>query len=149
MLAVTAPVMLIMVAIGYATDDSDEPSADCRHADQIAHHFVSVAPGAISGLAGEADRDVTRKAAEAATAARAEAASIEDPDLRRKALAFADALQLFSQGNPSAPPNGWPDKNYMGGYQNSTKALHDLKLACPNVGTDQMPADVPTRTTPR
>lgn len=142
MLAVAAPVMLIMVLVGYATEDSDEPSADCQRVDQVAHHLVM--PGVSAGKDGAGDPNAPREAAAAAVAARDEAASIEDPDLRRKALAFADALQQFGQGNHSAPPNGWPDRNYMGGYQNSISALYELKLACANVGTDELPAGVPT-----
>ncbi|WP_454791324.1 hypothetical protein [Mycolicibacterium lutetiense] len=139
MLGCAAPIAVIMIV----TAPSDKaPSADCQRVDQIAHHLVTA--GALPGGDGVADPDITRKAAEAATAAREEAASIEDPDLKRKALAFADALHQFSQGNPSAPPNGWPDKNYMGGYQNSFSTLYELKVACPNVGTDPMPADMPT-----
>ncbi|MED5816560.1 hypothetical protein VST63_29725 [Mycolicibacterium sp. 050232] len=137
MLAVAAPVMLIMVAVGYATEDSDKPSADCQRVDRVAHHLVI--PSGLVGRDGAGDPNAPRQAAAAATAAREEAAAIEDPDLKRKALAFADALHQFGQGNPSAPPNRWPDKNYMGGYQNSLSALHELKLACPNVGTDQLP----------
>ncbi len=142
--AVAAPIAVILIV---TAPSEKAPSADCQRVDQIAHHLVTA--GALPGGDGVADPNVTRKAAEAAAAAAAaaaardEAASIEDPDLKRKALAFADALRQFSQGNPSAPPNGWPDKNYMGGYQNSFSTLHELKLACPNVGTDQLPEGVP------
>ncbi|BBX29949.1 hypothetical protein GCM10009632_48300 [Mycolicibacterium alvei] len=148
MLAVAAPIMLIMVVVGYADESSDELSDDCRRADQIAHQWVKVVPGVLQGMGvGEVDPNLARDAGEAATAVRDEAASIEDRDLKRKALRFADALQRISQGNPRTPPNGWPDNNFVGGFQDGTDALHELKLACPNVGTDQLPAGMAT--TPR
>ncbi|CQD18525.1 hypothetical protein A5731_24650 [Mycolicibacterium conceptionense] len=145
MLAVAMPVMLIMVAVGYATEDSEEPSADCQRADQIAHQWVNVVPGVLQGMGvGEVDPNLARDAGEAATAVRDEAASIEDHDLKRQALRFADALQRISEGNPRMPPSGWPDKNFVGGFQDGTDALHELKVACPNVGTDELPAGVRT-----
>ncbi|MEW2483834.1 hypothetical protein AB0876_30045 [Mycobacterium sp. NPDC049093] len=145
MLAAASPLMLIMVVVGYADDSSDELSADCQRADQIAHQWVKVVPGVLKGMGvGEVDPNLARDAGEATTAVRDEAASIEDQDLKRKALTFADALHRISQGNPRTPPNGWPDKNFVGGFQDGTEALHELKLACPNVGTDQVPAGVPT-----
>lgn len=140
--AVAAPIAVIMIV---TAPSEKAPSADCQRADQIAHQWVNVVPGVLQGMGvGEVDPNLARDAGEAATAVRDEASSIEDWDLKRKALRFADALHRISQGNPRTPPNGWPDKNFIGGFQDGTDALHELKLACPNVGTDQLPAGVPT-----
>lgn len=142
MLAVAAPIMVIMIV---TAPSEKAPSADCQRADRVAHKWVDVVPGVLQGMGvGDVDPNLARDAGEAATAVRDEAASIEGRDLKRQALRFADALQRISQGNPRTPPNGWPDKNFVGGFQDGTDALHELKLACPNVGTDQLPAGVPT-----
>jgi hypothetical protein len=142
MLAVAVPIMVIMIV---TAPSEKAPSADCQRADQVAHKWVDVVPGVLQGMGvGDVDPNLARDAGEAATAVRDEAASIEDRDLKRQALRFADALQRISQGNPRTPPKGWPDKNFVGGFQDGTDALHELKLACPNVGTDQLPAGVPT-----
>lgn len=138
--AVAAPIALILILT--APRDT-APSADCQRADDAAHHLMAVFPAAMRGMGGHSEPNLPREAAEAEAAIRGEAAGIEDPELRTKVVALADAVHRISKGSPSAPPSGFPDRDFVGGYQDSTAALHAVKLMCPNVGTDEIPADTP------
>ncbi|MGV0745582.1 hypothetical protein [Mycolicibacterium sp. XJ870] len=134
MLAIAAPFMTIWVIVGYAQESSGQ-NPDCAHADTAARHWAVVIPGIHAGLAGGAETpNLSRDTADAADAIRGEADSITDSTLKTKVLALATALDRVSRGNPSSPPNGFPDKDYMGGMQGATSALHDLKIACPDIG---------------
>ncbi|WP_395307353.1 hypothetical protein V4U86_18230 [Mycobacterium sp. AMU20-3851] len=55
-------------------------------------------------------------------------------------MTLADNLDRVSHGSPSGPPNGFPDKNYVGGLQDSLSTGHALKLACPAAVNDRPPA---------
>ena len=79
----------------------------------------------------------------AAASVRNDAASITDMSLRDKVTALADRLDMVGRGNPRAP-DGLPDKNYMGGYQGMTPLVQQLKVACPNIGNDPLPAGFPS-----
>lgn len=127
--------------------DEKELSADCARADQAARHWARVLPVMQGGMFGDSDTtNLSRDTAGAAAAVRREAAAIEDAALQTKVNALATALEKVSRGNPKSPPNGWPDKEYVGGYQGTTAALHDLKIACPDIGDDPLPAvDMPSR----
>ncbi|OBF10498.1 hypothetical protein [Mycobacterium sp. ACS4331] len=138
--AVAAPVALVLIL---TAPRDDVPSADCQRVDDAAHHLAAVFPGVLQGMGGTADPNLPRKAAEAETAIRTEAAAIQDSEVKTTVLALAEAVHRISRGSPSAPPSGFPDRDFIGGYQDSTAALHAVKLLCPNVGTDAMPADMP------
>jgi hypothetical protein len=134
------PVMLVMILTA-----PEEPSSDCARADDAVHHAAAVIPGVLGGMGGHSEPDLPRIAAESSAATRQEAAAIGEPDLRATVSAVADAVQRIGRGNPSAAPHGFPDRDFIGGYQDLMAALHDVKRLCPNVGTDELPAEPPTR----
>ena len=47
---------------------------------------------------------------------------------------LAGQLEHVSRGNPSVPPNGFTDKNYVGGLNGMMSTAQDLKVACPEAG---------------
>lgn len=129
------PVMIAVVVAGYA----NRPSADCERADTAAHRIVGVIHATSMGMAGHPVPDLPREVTESEAAIRAEAAAIEDDELRTEVLALADAVQRIGRGNVSAPPHGFPDRDVVGGRQDLTNALQAMRRTCPNVGTDEPP----------
>ena len=147
MLAVTVPILVLIVMSKSdepETSQQQEVSADCQRVDQAVRHWSDALPGIMHGLSGNAvASDVARDAAAAAASVRNDAASITDMSLRDKVTALADRLDMVSRGTPRAP-DGFPDKNYMGGYQGMTPLVQQLKVACPNIGNDPLPAGFPS-----
>lgn len=148
LLAVTVPI-LVLIAINKADSSSAPPqqeaSADCRQVDQAVRHWSEALPAIQFGLTRSADAAaIARNSATAAAAVRSDAASITDMTLRDKVTALADKLDMVSRGRPSAPPDWRPDQTFMDGYHPMTTLVHQLKVACPNVGNDPAPAGPPT-----
>ena len=148
LLAVTVPI-LVLIAINKADSSSAPPqqeaSADCRQVDQAVRHWSEALPAIQFGLTRSADAAaIARDSATAAAAVRSDAASITDMTLRDKVTALADKLDMVSRGRPSAPPDWRPDQTFMDGYPPMTTLVHQLKVACPNVGNDPAPAGPPT-----
>ncbi|MEN4451318.1 hypothetical protein ACJH6J_17805 [Mycobacterium sp. SMC-18] len=148
LLAVTVPI-LVLIAINKADSSSAPPqqeaSADCRQVDQAVRHWSEALPAIQFGLTRSADAAaIARDSATAAAAVRSDAASITDMTLRDKVTALADKLDMVSRGRPSAPPDWRPDQTFMDGYHPMTTLVHQLKVACPNVGNDPAPAGPPT-----
>ena len=114
-------------------------SGDCLHVDQVLRHWAHVLPRVQRALTDAQDPALISDTATAAVAIRDEAQAILDSSLRSTALALADSIDRISLGNPSTPPHGVPDQNYMAGMQGSMSAGHDLKLACPAAGDDGVP----------
>ena len=112
-------------------------SSDCAHADLAFRRWDSVYPDISEAMIPKEPVDITSLStdvANAASAVRREAAQIEDQDLKAEVTKLASQLDLISEGNPISPPNGWPDKNYMGGYQGAISTIGELKKACPDLG---------------
>jgi hypothetical protein len=134
--------VLLVCGIGTATvlltrtdAHGTRPSEDCAHVDQALRHWGVVLPGIQVALTGQADTTtLSRDTANAAGTVRREAESIEDPDLKATVTTLAGQLDLVSQGNSSSPPNGVPDKDYVGGLNGMMSTAHDLKVACPEAG---------------
>ncbi|BCI83197.1 hypothetical protein MTY66_48220 [Mycolicibacterium sp. TY66] len=147
LLAVTVPI-LVLIAINKADSSSAPPqqeaSADCRRVDQAVRHWSDALPAIQFGLTRSADpAAIVRDSATAAAAVRSDAAAITDMTLRNKVTALADKLDMVRRGKPSAPPDWRPDQTYMDGYHPMTTLVHQLKVACPNVGNDPAPAGPP------
>jgi hypothetical protein len=151
MLAVAIPIMVLIVVSKPDSANAppqQEASTDCRQADQAVRHWAEALPAIQFGLTRSADAArIARDASAAAASVRNDAASITDMSLRDKVTALADKLDMVSRGNPSAPPHGFPDQTYMGGYQPMMPLVHQLKVACPNIGNDPAPPGLPARPT--
>jgi len=145
-MAVAVPILVLIVMSKPDSPDTppqQETSADCQQVDQAVRHWAEALPAIQFGLTRAADpAAIARDATAAATAVRNDAAPITDMSLRGKVTALADKLDMVSRGNPSAP-DGLPDQTYMGGYQPMMPLVHQLKVACPNIGTDSAPAGIP------
>lgn len=143
-LLIGLPVFLVIsipiVVWDYRTE-APRPSGDCLHVDQAMRHWMRVLPAIQSGLGDADDTALVSDTAAAATAIRGEAEAIQDPALRSTAMTLADNLERVSRGSPSSPPNGFPDRNYMGGMQDSISTGHALKLACPGAVDDRLPEE--------
>ncbi|MDY6997897.1 MAG: hypothetical protein SW019_14955 [Actinomycetota bacterium] len=139
MLAAVLPIMIIWVVISYATESADEPTGDCLSAENAVRHWASVLPDVQKGMAGRVDTTLSGETAQAAVAVRDEANVIGDATLRTAVLELAAQLERVSRGDPSSPPNGFPDKDYVGGYQGTVTAVGDIKAACPEIGDDPVP----------
>lgn len=141
MLAGAVPIMVIMIV---TAPDEEMLSSDCTRVDQSLRHWGRVLTDIQLGMTADSDTtNLSRDTAEAANAVRGEAASITDSSLRAKVVTLADNLDRVSHGDPKSPPNGWPDKNYMGGYQGTMATVHDLIKACPGVGDGPPPTGMP------
>ncbi|MCG7579602.1 hypothetical protein [Mycolicibacterium sp. OfavD-34-C] len=145
LLAAVVPVMIIWVVISYATESADKPTGDCLSAENAVRHWASVLSDVQKSMAGDVDTTLSVDTAQAAAAIRGEADVIGDSALRTTVLELAAQLDRVSRGDPSSPPNGFPDKDYMGGYQGTLAAVHDIKAACPEIGDDPVPSG-PERT---
>ncbi len=147
MLAVAVPIMVLIVVSkrdSSSAPQQPEVSADCQQVDQAVRHWALALPSIQFGLTRAADAlTISRDAAAAAASVRNDAASITDMSLRNKVTTLADKLDMVSRGNPSAPPDGLPDQTYMSGYQPMLPLVHQLKVACPNIGDDLVPAGLP------
>lgn len=106
-------------------------------------HWGQVLSDIQLGMSSKVDTaKLSRDTADAADAVRREAASITDSSMQNQVISLATHLEQVSRGNPSSAPNGFPDKNYMGGYQGTMTDIHDLKVACPAAANDPVPADI-------
>ncbi len=147
LLAVTVPI-LILIAVNKADNSSAPPqqeaSADCQQVDQAVRHWAQALPAIQFGLTRSADAaTIIRDSTTAAAAVRNDSATITDMSLHDKLTALAEKLDTVSRGKPSTPPDWRPDQTYMDGYASMTPLVHQLKVACPNVGDDPAPAGVP------
>ncbi|MGE2833559.1 hypothetical protein [Mycobacterium sp. SMC-4] len=139
MLAVVTPIMALWVVIGYVTE-SDEPTGDCLAAENGVRRWAAVLPDIHAGMPGDvAAATLSDATAQAAAGIRDDAETIDDLELRNLVTALAEELERVSRGDPSSPPNGWPDKNYMGGYQGSVRVVGEIKRACPEIGDELAP----------
>ncbi|MGN7778773.1 hypothetical protein ACTJJE_04540 [Mycolicibacterium sp. 22603] len=140
---IVLPVFLViavpMVVWGYRSE-SPRLSGDCVHVDQALRHWMTVLPRIQLSMAKEVDPTVLSDVVAAARAVRVEAEAIGDPELRSTVMRLAGNLDQVSKGSPSSPPNGFPDRNYIGGMQDSMSTGHALKLACPAAVDDPVPA---------
>lgn len=141
-LLIALPVLLViaipMVVWSYRTE-APSLSGDCLRVDQAMRHWMGVLPRIQHGMADAEDTALDSDTAAAAAAIRGEAETIQDPALRSTVLTLADHLDRVSRGSPSSPPNGFPDRNYVGGMQDSMSTGHALKLACPGAVDDRKP----------
>ncbi|KUI43082.1 hypothetical protein AU197_11390 [Mycobacterium sp. IS-1590] len=141
-LLIALPVLLLigipMVVWSY---QSEPPglSGDCLHVDQAMRQWMRVLPRIQRGMVNADDTALDADTAAAAAAIRAEAKSIEEPTLRSTVLKLADDLDRAGQGTPSSPPHGFPDRNYVGGMQDSMTTGYALKRACPEAVDDPLP----------
>jgi protein-disulfide isomerase len=127
LLALAVPVLVFVV--------HDKASEDCVRVDQALRHWVAVLPDIHRALAGHAETGtLASDTAAAAEGVREEAESIADSAPKATVTSLADTLDLVSQGNPKSPPNGFPDKTFMSGFNDMTSISHDLKVACPDIG---------------
>ena len=113
-LLITLPVFLVIsIPLGVWSDRTETPSlsGDCLHVDQAMRHWMRVLPQIHRGLGEMGPTAVASETAAAAAAIRVEAQAIQDPTLRSTAMTLADNLDQVSRGNPSSPPNGFPDRN--------------------------------------
>ncbi|MCF6390170.1 hypothetical protein L2K20_24615 [Mycobacterium sp. MBM] len=136
------PVFLViavpMVVWGYRSEPPPL-SGDCVHVDQALRHWMTVLPRIQLSMAKAGDTTLLSDVGAAARAVRVEAAAIEGPTLRSTVIKLADNLDRVSRGSPTSPPNGFPDRNYVGGLQDSMSTGHALKLACPAAVNDPAP----------
>lgn len=101
---------------------------------------MTVLPRIQLSMAKEGGPTVLSDVVAAARAVRVEAEAIGDAELRSTVMRLAGNLDQVSKGSPSSPPNGFPDRNYVGGMQDSMSTGHALKLACPAAVDDPVPA---------
>ena len=142
MLAVALPIIAGILVWNYANDPARKPlSPDCVQVHDAILQWGRVMPDISNALSADARTQPTlaRDTADAAAAVRRTAAAVDDPTVRRKVTALADALDKVSRGNPSSPPNNWPDQNFMGGHQGALAAVHDLAEVCPNINDEKNP----------
>lgn len=136
------PVFLVvavpMVVWGYRSEPPPL-SGDCVHVDQALRHWMTVLPRIQLSMAKAGDTTLLSDVGAAARAVRVEAEAIEGPTLRSTVIKLADNLDRVSRGSPSSPPNGFPDRNYVGGLQDSMSTGHALKLECPAAVNDPAP----------
>ncbi|MGE2726056.1 hypothetical protein [Mycolicibacterium pulveris] len=118
-------------------------SGDCLHVDQAMRQWMRVLPRIQGGLVNADDTALDSDTASAAAAIRGEAEAIQESALRSTVLKLADDLDRVRQGSPSSPPSGFPDRNYVGGMQDSISTGHVLKRACPGAVDDRLPEEVP------
>lgn len=120
---IALPVLLVigipLVVWSYRTEASCL-SGDCLHVDQARRHWMYVLPRIQWGLP---DADEAAPVSDIAAAA----AAFRDLSLRLTALTLADNVDRVSRASPSGPPNGFPDRNHVGGMQDSMSTGHDLK----------------------
>lgn len=140
---IALPVFLVisvpMVVWSYHTEPASL-SGDCLHVDQAMRHWMRVLPRIQLGLGEAGDTALLSDIAAAAAAIRSEGEAVQDPELRLTTLALADNLSRVSRGSPSSAPNGFPDRDYVGGMQDSMSTGHALKLACPGAVDDPISA---------
>ena len=131
---IALPVFLVigvpMVVWRYHTEPASL-SGDCLHVDQAMRHWMRVLPRIQLGLGEAGDTALLSDIAAAAAAIRGEGEAVQDPELRSTTMALADNLSRVSRGSPNSPPNGFPDRDYVGGMQDSMSTGHALNLACP------------------
>lgn len=132
---------VVIVAINVLKPLPTPLSEDCQRVDQVLRHWVHVLPDMQLGMTPDGDTSqLAGDTAAGAAAIRDEATAITDTALKSDSMRLADKMDQLSHGNPSSPPNGFPDRDYVGGLQGSMAAANDLIAACPGVG-DELPED--------